>query len=211
MAIGNTLESSLLKGIRSLEIKQYTLERKSSKKRTTVELKQRVIVPDDERLFDLAELIRRNYNMEKLAEITGMDPFFLQKIKNIVDAEEELKKYKLADLTYDILKKYKKMGFSDKGISELIGCDADEVYNLRKSLGIIPVYKMVDTCAGEFEAVSPYYYSTYDETTESFPSDKKKLSLSVRVLSESVKVSNLTIAVFTLFFLLKKQVSKQLL
>ena len=167
MAIGNTLESSLLKGIRSLEIKQYTLERKSSKKRTTVELKQRVIVPDDERLFDLAELIRRNYNMEKLAEITGMDPFFLQKIKNIVDAEE--------DLTYDILKKYKKMGFSDKGISELIGCDADEVYNLRKSLGIIPVYKMVDTCAGEFEAVSPYYYSTYDETTESFPSDKKKV------------------------------------
>ena len=162
MAIGNTLESSLLKGIRSLEIKQYTLERKSSKKRTTVELKQRVIVPDDERLFDLAELIRRNYNMEKLAEITGMDPFFLQKIKNIVDAEEELKKYK-------------KMGFSDKGISELIGCDADEVYNLRKSLGIIPVYKMVDTCAGEFEAVSPYYYSTYDETTESFPSDKKKV------------------------------------
>ena len=175
MAIGNTLESSLLKGIRSLEIKQYTLERKSSKKRTTVELKQRVIVPDDERLFDLAELIRRNYNMEKLAEITGMDPFFLQKIKNIVDAEEELKKYKLADLNYDILKKYKKMGFSDKGISELIGCDADEVYNLRKSLGIIPVYKMVDTCAGEFEAVSPYYYSTYDETTESFPSDKKKV------------------------------------
>ncbi len=175
MAIGNTLESSLLKGIRSLEIKQYTLERKSSKKRTTVELKQRVIVPDDERIFDLAELIRRNYNMEKLAEITGMDPFFLQKIKNIVDAEEELKKYKLADLTYDILKKYKKMGFSDKGISELIGCDADEVYNLRKSLGIIPVYKMVDTCAGEFEAVSPYYYSTYDETTESFPSDKKKV------------------------------------
>ena len=174
MAIGNTLESSLLKGIRSLEIKQYTLERKSSKKRTTVELKQRVIVPDDERLFDLAELIRRNYNMEKLAEITGMDPFFLQKIKNIVDAEEELKQYKLADLNYDILKKYKKMGFSDKGISELIGCDADEVYNLRKSLGIIPVYKMVDTCAGEFEAV-PYYYSTYDETTESFPSDKKKV------------------------------------
>ena len=168
MAIGNTLESSLLKGIRSLEIK-------SSKKRTTVELKQRVIVPDDERLFDLAELIRRNYNMEKLAEITGMDPFFLQKIKNIVDAEEELKQYKLADLNYDILKKYKKMGFSDKGISELIGCDADEVYNLRKSLGIIPVYKMVDTCAGEFEAVSPYYYSTYDETTESFPSDKKKV------------------------------------
>lgn len=175
MAIGNTLEASLLKGIRSLEIKQYTLERASSKKRTTVELKQRVIIPDDERLFDLAELIRRNYNMEKLAEITGMDPFFLQKIKNIVDAEEELKKYKLSNLDYDLLKKYKKMGFSDKGIAELIGCGADEVFDLRTKLGITPVYKMVDTCAGEFEAVSPYYYSTYDETTESFPSDKKKV------------------------------------
>ena len=103
------------------------------------------------------------------------------------------------------------MGFSDKGISELIGCDADEVYNLRKSLGIIPVYKMVDTCAGEFEAVSPYYYSTYDETTESFPSDKKKV---IVIGSGPIRIgqgSNLTIAVFILFFLLKKQVSKQLL
>ncbi len=175
MAIGNTFEASLLKGIRSLEIKQYTLERQSSKKRTTVELKQRVIVPDDERLFDLAELIRRNYNMDKLAAITGMDLFFLEKIKNIVTAEEELKKRTLSDLDCDILKKYKKMGFSDKGISELIGCGANEVFDLRKSLGITPVYKMVDTCAGEFEAVSPYYYSTYDEVTESFPSDRKKV------------------------------------
>ena len=104
-----------------------------------------------------------------------MDPFFLQKIKNIVDAEEELKQYKLADLNYDILKKYKKMGFSDKGISELIGCDADEVYNLRKSLGIIPVYKMVDTCGGEFDALSPYYYSTYEEYDEVVVSDKRKI------------------------------------
>ena len=175
MSIGSTLESSLLKGIRSLEIKQYTLERESSKARSTVELKQRVIVPDDERLFDLAELIRRNYKLEKLAEITGMDLFFLNKIKNIVDAEEELKNYTLDTLTYDIMKKYKKMGFSDKGIAELIGCGGDEVYKKRKELNITPVYKMVDTCAGEFEAVSPYYYSTYDEVTESHPSDKKKV------------------------------------
>ncbi len=175
MAIGNTFESSLLKGVRSLEISQYTLERTSSKKRSTVELKQRAIVPDDERLFDLAELIRRNYNMEKLAEITGMDPFFLQKIKNIVEAEEELKKYRLEDVTYDMMKRYKRMGFSDKGIAELTGSKAAEVFKRRVEMGIIPVYKMVDTCAGEFEAVSPYYYSTYDEVTESFPSDRKKV------------------------------------
>ena len=175
MSISNTFESSLLKGIRSLEIKQYTLEHKASKSRTTAQLKSRVVVPDDERLFDLAELIRRKYNLNKLSEITGMDMFFLHKIQNIVLAEEELKKYKLSDLTYDILKKYKKMGFSDKGIAELIGCGGDEVYNKRIELGIKPVYKMVDTCAGEFEAVSPYYYSTYDEVTEAIPSDKKKV------------------------------------
>ena len=205
MAIGNTLESSLLKGIRSLEIKQYTLERKSSKKRTTVELKQRVIVPDDERLFDLAELIRRNYNMEKLAEITGMDPFFLQKIKNIVDAEEELKKYKLADLTYDILKKYKKMGFSDKGISELIGIILENLWVLSlftKWLILVRVNLRL------FLRIITQHMTKLQSHSLLI---RKKLSLSVRVLSESVKVSNLTIAVFILFFLLKKQVSKQLL
>ena len=175
MSISNSFESSLLKGVRSLEIKQYTLERESSKKRSMKELKQRVIVPDDERLFDLAELIRRNYNLDMLSEITGMDMFFLHKIKNIVDAEEALKKLSLDEITYDIMKKYKKMGFSDKGIAELIGCGGDEVYKKRIELGIRPVYKMVDTCAGEFEAVSPYYYSTYDDVTESEPSDKKKV------------------------------------
>lgn len=175
MSISNTFESSLLKGIRSLEIKQYTLEHKAAKARTTAELKSRVVVPDDERLFDLAELIRRKYNLNKLSEITGMDMFFLHKIQNIVEAEEELKTYTLDTLTYDVLKKYKKMGFSDKGIAELIGCGGDDVYKKRIELGIKPVYKMVDTCAAEFEAVSPYYYSTYDEITEAIPSDKEKV------------------------------------
>ncbi len=175
MSISNTFESSLLKGIRSLEIKQYTLEHKAAKARTTAELKSRVVVPDDERLFDLAELIRRKYNLNKLSEITGMDMFFLHKIQNIVEAEEELKTYTLDTLTYDVMKKYKKMGFSDKGIAELIGCGGDEVYKKRIELNIKPVYKMVDTCAAEFEAVSPYYYSTYDEITEAIPSDKKKV------------------------------------
>ncbi len=175
MAIGSTFESSLLKGIRSLEIKQYTLERESSKKRTMKELKSRVQVPDDERLFDLAELIRRNYRMEKICEITGMDSFFVKKIKNIVDAEEALKKLTLADMDYATMKKYKVMGFSDKGMADILGCEAPEILNLRKKLGILPVYKMVDTCAGEFEAVSPYYYSTYDEDDEVKVTNNKKV------------------------------------
>ena len=175
MSIGNSLEAALLKGIRSLEIGQYTMERESSKRRTTMELRERVVVPDDERLFDLAELIRRNYRMEKIAEITGMDPFFLQKIKNIVDAEEALKKLSIDDLTYDVMKHYKKMGFSDRGMSQLMDVSVTDIYERRKELGVIPAYKMVDTCAGEFEAVSPYYYSTYDEDTEAEPSKNKKV------------------------------------
>ena len=175
MSIGNSLEASLLKGIRSLEIGQFTLERESSKKRSVIELRKRVCVPDDERLFDLAELIRRNYRLEKIAEITGMDMFFLKKIKNIVDAEEEFKKLTLDDLDYDTMKYYKKLGFADRGMAQLIGCKPSDIYEKRKALGIIPVYKMVDTCAGEFEAVSPYYYSTYDDENEAISNKGKKV------------------------------------
>lgn len=175
MSIANSFEASLLKGVRSLEIKQYTLERESSKKRSIKELRQRVCVPDDERLFDLAELIRRKYHIEKINDLTGIDMFFLKKIQNIVEAEEELKTYTIDTIDADTMKRYKKMGFSDKGMSELMGCHANEVYNKRIEFGITPVYKMVDTCAGEFEAVSPYYYSTYDDVTESVRSDKKKV------------------------------------
>ena len=175
MAIGQSFESSLLKGVRSLEIGQFTLERQSSKQRTLEELINRVCIPDDERLFDLAELIRRGYMMTKISQITGMDMFFLNKIKKIVDAEEQLKTLDLASLDYETMKYYKTLGFSDKGIAQLLGVAGCDVYNKRKELGVVPVYKMVDTCAGEFDAVSPYYYSTYDEENEAIPSDKKKI------------------------------------
>ncbi len=175
MSIGNTFEAALLKGVRSLEIKQFTLERDYSKGKTSEDLKRRVKTPDDERLFDLAELIRRGYKIEKISEISGMDPFFLKKIKNIVDMEEELREYTLDTLTPEVLTKYKKMGFADEGIAQFIGCKGADIRNLRKQLGLVPVYKMVDTCAGEFEAVSPYYYSTYDTVNEAGPSDKKKV------------------------------------
>ena len=175
MSIGNSLEAALLKGVRSLEIGQFNLERENAKKMTIVELKNKVVVPDDERLFNLAELIRRNYNIERIAEITGMDMFFLHKIKNIVDAEEALKEITIDDIDRDTMKHYKKMGFSDKGMALLMGCTEDEIRQKRVSMNIIPVYKMVDTCAGEFEAVSPYYYSTYDEENEAKPSDNKKV------------------------------------
>ncbi|MEG1441347.1 MAG: carbamoyl-phosphate synthase large subunit, partial [Oscillospiraceae bacterium] len=126
-------------------------------------------------LFDLAELIRRDYRIERICEATGMDPFFIKKIKNIVDMEEELKEIEIDNLTPEILREYKKAGFSDKGIAQLIGVHGNEIFNLRKKYNIMPVYKKVDTCAGEVEAVSPYYYSTYDEINEAIPSKKRKV------------------------------------
>ena len=175
MAIGNSFEQALLKGIRSLEIGQYSLQRKSSTNRTLEDLRRRVQIPDDERLFDLAEMLRRNFRVEKVCEITGMDPFFIHKIKNIVDLEETLKEYKVEDLTEESLRRYKEIGFSDKGMADFLACSPYDIYNLRTKWSINPVYKMVDTCAGEFDAVSPYYYSTYDRHCEVVVSDKKKV------------------------------------
>lgn len=175
MSIGSSFEAALLKGVRSLEIKQFTLERESAKQKSTDVLMTAVKSPDDERLFELSELIRRGCDIKQIFDITGIDPFFLMKIKNIVDMEEELKGYTIKTVTPEMIKRYKKIGFADQGIAQLMGCKASEVREFRKKHNIIPVYKMVDTCAGEYEAVSPYYYSTYDDYNEAKPNNRKKV------------------------------------
>jgi len=175
MAIGSNFESAFLKGIRSLEIGKYSLEHEAASKRSLEELKQRAIIPDDERIFDIAEMLRRNYKVEKLSEITGMDEFFINKIKWIVDQEENLKASKVDDITKEWLYLLKKKGFSDKAIADLLGCSPNHICELRSMWGINPTYKMVDTCGGEFEAESPYYYSTYEEFDEVEVSDNKKI------------------------------------
>ncbi len=175
MAIGNNFEAAFLKGIRSLEIGQHSLEHKVAKKRTVAELKARIQKPDDERIFDMAELLRRGYLKRQLTKLTGMDIFFIEKFEWIVRQEELLKTLKLKDLNEENMRNWKKKGFSDKGISELMGVNIDDIVAKRKELGIKPVYKMVDTCAAEFEAVSSYYYSTYDIYDEVEVSDKRKV------------------------------------
>ncbi len=175
MSIGSSFEAALLKGIRSLEIGQYGLERASSKKKTLEELKKSVVSPDDERIFDLAEMLRRDYKVEKVCQITGMDLFFVEKIKRLVEMEEDLKTITLEELDERTLSHYKKTGFSDKAIAKILNCQPPAVYALRKKWNIMPVFKMVDTCAGEFEAVTPYYYSAYEEEDEVVVSDKRKV------------------------------------
>ncbi|HBG5344259.1 TPA: carbamoyl-phosphate synthase large subunit [Clostridioides difficile] len=175
MSIGSNFEAAILKGIRSLETGKYSLVHAPSEGRTLEELKARVVVPDDERLFDLAEMIRRGYKVEMISEITGVDKWFINKFKWIVEQEEKLKVLKIEDLDKEYLHELKKKGFSDKGISDLMKISPEKLYELRSLYNIQPVYKMVDTCGGEFEALSPYYYSTYEQYDEVVVSDKRKV------------------------------------
>ena len=175
MSIGSNFEAALLKGIRSLEIGKYSLIHKPSEQRTLEELKERVVMPDDERLFDLAEMIRRGYSIDMIEKITGVDKWFLYRIDWIVKQEEKLKTMKIEDISKDYLKTLKKKGFSDKGIADLMKISPEKVYELRSLYNIHAAYKMVDTCGGEFDALSPYYYSTYEEYDEVVVSDKRKI------------------------------------
>ncbi|WP_455542650.1 carbamoyl-phosphate synthase large subunit [Intestinibacter sp.] len=175
MSIGSNFEAALLKGIRSLEIGKYSLIHKPSEMRTIEELKERVVMPDDERLFDLAEMIRRGYSIDMIEKITGVDKWFLYRIDWIVKQEEKLKTMHIEDVSKDYLQTLKKKGFSDKGIADLMKISPEKVYELRSLYNIHPAYKMVDTCGGEFDALSPYYYSTYEEYDEVVVSDKRKI------------------------------------
>ncbi len=175
MSIGSNFEAALLKGIRSLEIKRYSLDVPQLKKLSLDELKNNIKNGDDKRLFCLAEMVRRGYSTEKIAEITGIEKFFISKIKYIVDEEEKLKSADIGMLSREWLYTLKKKGFSDKAIAKFIGVEPDKICELRDIWNIKPVYKMVDTCGGEFEAVSPYYYSTYDEYDEVEVTDNKKV------------------------------------
>jgi carbamoyl-phosphate synthase large subunit len=163
MSIGNNLEMALLKAVRSLEINQYNLAYPPARAMVLDELFERVSIGDPERLFYLAELFRRQVGMVKINLLTGIDHFFLKKIKNIVEMEKEIKDRILEYVDPKVIRKLKKRGFSDLGMSQLMICTTEEdVYHYRMKHGITPVYKMVDTCAAEFDAESPYYYSTYD-------------------------------------------------
>ncbi|MFO7888504.1 MAG: carbamoyl-phosphate synthase large subunit [Eubacteriales bacterium] len=175
MAIGENFESSLLKAIRSLENNQFTLEHEDYKELSIIELKNKLFIPHDELIFVSAELLRRGYAIDKVHEITGIDKFFVHKINNIVYEEEKLKRKSIEEIDSKYLRKIKKLGFSDMGIAELVKCDFIDVLSLREKYNVIPSYKYVDTCSGEFEAVSPYYYSTYEEFDEVDVSKNRKI------------------------------------
>lgn len=175
MAIANNFESALLKGVRSLEIGQYNLYNKNLHRMSIEELKEKIEACDDERLFYIAEMFRRGSKIKEIAQSTGIDKFYLDKIRNIIDLEEDIRGKSLDYIDKDKMLLLKKKGFSDKGIGSLTKTNGMEVYKLRKKYNIEAVYKMVDTCGGEFEAASPYYYSTYDTVDEVEVSSREKV------------------------------------
>ncbi|QUH23004.1 carbamoyl-phosphate synthase large subunit [Methanobacterium alkalithermotolerans] len=166
MAIGRTIEQALHKAIRSLDTGRYGFE-------DVPFTKDQLAHPTDERLFQVYTALKQGISVDEIHQITLIDKFFLYKLMNILELENEISSKPFLDS--EMLLKAKKMGFSDRIISEICKVDEKEVRNLRNEEGIIPTFKMVDTCAAEFEAKTPYYYSTYGLADEVDVSSNKKV------------------------------------
>ena len=211
MAIGRTFKEALQKGLRSLEIGRYGLgsdgkdiipdildtwgNDKSDSKELLSEIKEKLSIPQAERLFYLKHAFQLGMSMEEVAELTSIDPWFLHNIKEIVEVENEITSYlkskglqnfrdkgplfssqkSEALLSRDLLLKAKQHGFSDVQLAYLLGVDEDSIRKQRADLDIKAVFKSVDTCAAEFEAYTPYHYSTYEEEDESHRTNQKKI------------------------------------
>ncbi|WP_312819448.1 carbamoyl-phosphate synthase large subunit [Kaistella carnis] len=174
MAIGRNFEESLQKAIRSLEtgLRHIGLKSKDAAALTDEEIERRIRVCDDERLFIIGDALRRGYDWEKIVEWSKIDKFFIWKIKKLIDFEKVIAENKFDKET---LLEAKKLGFSDLSIATLWNSTQKEIFEYRKNNGVMPVYKMVDTCAAEFESETPYFYGTYEEENESVPSNKEKI------------------------------------
>jgi carbamoyl-phosphate synthase large subunit len=167
MAIGRTIEEALQKAVRSLEVDMYFGFREWSMDEIFDILRH----PTHERLFVIYQALRNNMPMDEISRITNIDPFFIRKIKNIIEIEDLVKN----ELSTDNFRKAKRMGLSDERIAFLCGKKREEINDMRREKCIIPTYKMVDTCAAEFAAATPYYYSTYEDQCEAAPTSKKKV------------------------------------
>ncbi len=176
MAIGRTFKEALQKAIRSLEIGRFILGQAlpAGLKDQHEFLKSKLIKPNSLRLFYIAAAIQNGMTIEELYQLTKIDPWFLHQIREIVEAGEELKK---SLPSVELLRQAKKMGFADRALASFWGMTELEIRKWREKVNIIPVYKLVDTCAAEFEAYTPYYYSTYETETETRPSTKKKIAI----------------------------------
>ncbi len=184
MAIGRTFKESLQKAMRSMEIDAYGFERQFSDEAyldTVVaddiidQLEECLRIPGPERLWYVGDALRFGFEIEKIYEMTGIDPWFLNNIREIIEFEEKLSGLSLPELDESDLRRAKEMGFADKFLAGLFNCLEDDIREQRLEKKVLPVYKRVDTCAAEFEAYTPYFYSTYESEDETRPTNRKKV------------------------------------
>ncbi|MBZ4686487.1 MAG: carbamoyl-phosphate synthase large subunit [Clostridia bacterium] len=173
MALGRNFESALLKGIRSLEMSVEDLDMKELREWSTEKLKKTLFHPDDRRLWCIVEAFRRGWTVEEVKTLTSINEFFLEKIHNLVRWEFEI--LPESEPSPEILLEAKKLGFSDKTLAGVWKMKESEVKALRKEWQITAAFRMVDTCAGEFPAATPYYYSAYGENDECNPEEGEKV------------------------------------
>ncbi|MFT0851940.1 carbamoyl-phosphate synthase large subunit, partial [Achromobacter sp. F4_2707] len=172
MAIGRNFQESFQKALRGLEVGVDGLNQMTTdREKLQVELGE----PGPERIWYVGDAFAQGFSLEEVHQITKIDPWFLAQIKQIVDIELELEQRTLAELDHDTLRELKRRGFSDRRLAHLLDTSEAEVRKLRHQLGIRPVYKRVDTCAGEYPTTTAYMYSTYEEECEAAPTDKKKI------------------------------------
>jgi len=176
MAIGRTFKEAMQKAIRSLEIDRYSLANKHiDSSLTPRQLKDKLRTPCWDRIWYVADALRRKVSVEEIFGLTKIDPWFVNNIKDIVRLEEKIKATGPAKINASLMRKAKEYGFSDKYLSSLLKKPEREFRKLRQQMGIEPVYKMVDTCGAEFEAATPYLYSTYERECEAKPTTRKKI------------------------------------
>jgi len=173
MAIGRNFKESLQKAFRSLEIEVDGLDLKAEAKIDETKLDNYLLTTCPERTIAIKIALKKGYSIEKVHEMTFLDPWFIDQILQIIEIEKQI--VDTDELDYDLLKQAKKNGFSDEQIGVLRGCSGNEIRALRKELGIIPVYSLVDTCAGEFAASTPYFYSCYGDLDETRETDKQSV------------------------------------
>ena len=174
MSIGTNFESAMLKAVRSLETGMDSLVVPSLEALSDEEIETALHEINTERSFVVAEALRRGVTMEHIHDVTKIDIWFLQKMKNIVSMEQKIRALGSKEaIDRDLMFAIKKMGFADKAIARFVGCKETEIREMRKAMNVIPSYRLVDTCAGEFDAVSPYYYSAYGTANEAKNSGRK--------------------------------------
>jgi len=175
MGIGRNFQEALQKACQSLEIRRNGLGADGKELTNKTELLYSLKNPSWNRLFHIYDAMKLGISMKTILNLTKIDKWFLEQIWELIDVEKEIEKYKLETLPVELMRKAKEKGYADRQIAHLIDCKESEVHSKRKEMGINRVYKMVDTCAAEFDAKTAYYYSTFDAENESISSDKKKV------------------------------------